>query len=215
MKLSEKYNRANLITSLVVLAITGIIYYAVIHFILTEKLDKDLVVEENEIEQYVRTYNKLPLPTSYLDQQVHYKKLGKNSPDIRKFNYTTYYNPKEKEEEPGRSLTTSVMLENIRYEVTIIKSRVEAEDLVRIILFITIGVTGLLLIALMLINRLVLSRLWKPFYAILGQMKTYELAKMDDINRTVVRSASPYSARSSATGSHTTCRPSSRSFHTV
>lgn len=183
MKLSEKYNRANLITSLVVLAITGIIYYAVIHFILTEKLDKDLVVEENEIEQYVRTYNKLPLPTSYLDQQVHYKKLEKNFSDFRKFNYTTFYNPKEKEEEPGRSLTTSVMLGNIKYEVTIIKSRVEAEDLVRIILFITIGVTGLLLIALMLINRLVLSRLWKPFYAILGQMKIYELAKMDSINK--------------------------------
>jgi signal transduction histidine kinase len=182
MKLSAKYNRANLITSLVVLAITGIIYYAVIHFILTEKLDKDLVVEENEIEQYVRTYNKLPLATSYLDQQVHYKKLEKSISDIRKFNYTTYYNPKEQEEEPGRSLTISVMLEGNKYEVTIIKSRVESEDLVRIILFITIGVTGLLLIALMLINRLVLSRLWKPFYAILGQMKTYELVKMDDIN---------------------------------
>ena len=51
MKLAARYNRVNLFTSLVVLIITGVIYYTVIHFILTEKLDKDLAVEEDEIRQ--------------------------------------------------------------------------------------------------------------------------------------------------------------------
>lgn len=181
MKLAEKYNRVNLITSLVVLVITSIIYYSVIHFILTDKLDKDLAVEEEEILQYVEAYHKLPLPSSYIDQQVSFKELKRNDRVIRKFRYTSYINVKENETEPGRSLITMVRFADKKYEVTIIKSRVESEDLVTAILLITLAVTIILLTALILINRFILNRLWKPFYTILGQMKTYELTKMDEI----------------------------------
>lgn len=181
MKLANRYNRVNLITSLIVLLITGIVYYGVIHFILTEKLDRDLAVEENEIKQYAKTYQKLPLPGSYLDQQVYFRELIANAPYGREFTYTSYYNAKGRETEPGRSLITVLYLKEKAYEVTITKSRVESEDLLRIILLITFGVTGLLLMSLLLINRFVLSRLWKPFYTILEQIKSFNLTKMDEI----------------------------------
>ncbi|NMN36253.1 sensor histidine kinase [Pedobacter sp. SG918] len=180
MKLANRYNRVNILTSIVVFAITGLIYYVVIHFILTEKLDRDLVVEENEIRQYVDTYHKLPLPASYLDQKIAYKNLSGHVPE-REFLYTRYYNPKEQENEPGRSLITVVYLNGKAVEVTITKSRVESEDLVRIILLITIGITLILLLSLLLINRFVLNRLWRPFYAILNGMKSFEVAHMDAI----------------------------------
>jgi len=181
MKLSTRYNRVNLLTSLVILIITGIIYYVVIHFILTKRLDRDLAVEENEIRQYTQTYQKLPLPASYLDQQVSYKEINGDVSNKRDFSYTTYVNPKENEVEPGRSLVTTVNLKGKIYQVTITKSRVESEDLVRIILFITLGVTVVLLLSLILINRFVLSRLWRPFYSILNRMKTFEVTKMETI----------------------------------
>lgn len=180
MKLSNRYNRANILTSIVVLIITGVIYYVVIHFILTEKLDRDLAVEENEISQYVNTFDKLPLPASYLDQQISYKTLNGPAPE-REFLYTTYYNPKEQENEPGRSLITVVRLGDKAIEVTITKSRVESEDLVRIILFITVGITVVLLLSLLLMNRFVLNRLWRPFYSILNGMKSFEVTRMDTI----------------------------------
>ncbi|QNR86016.1 HAMP domain-containing histidine kinase [Pedobacter riviphilus] len=180
MKLANRYNRVNILTSIVVFAITGLIYYVVIHFILTEKLDRDLVVEENEIRQYVDTYHKLPLPASYLDQKIAYKNLSGHVPE-REFLYTRYYNAKEQENEPGRSLITVVYLNGKAVEVTITKSRVESEDLVRIILLITIGITLILLLSLLLINRFVLNRLWRPFYAILNGMKSFEVARMDAI----------------------------------
>ncbi len=180
MKLANRYNRVNILTSIVVLIITGIIYYVVIHFILTEKLDRDLAVEENEISQYVNTFHKLPLPASYLDQQISYKTLNGPVPE-REFLYTTYYNPKEQENEPGRSLITVVRLDGKAIAVTITKSRVESEDLVRIILLITVGITVVLLLSLLLINRLVLSRLWRPFYSILNRMKSFEVTRMDTI----------------------------------
>ncbi|MFC3562888.1 sensor histidine kinase [Pedobacter jamesrossensis] len=182
MKLSVRYNKVNILTSSIILVITGIIYYFFIHLILTNKLDKDLAVEENEIRQYTRTYQKLPLPASYLDQQVSYQPLSGKS-DIREFSNTTYQNQNEHEQEPGRSLITTVKLKGKVIQVTITKSRVESEDLVRIILLITLGVTVILLFSLFLINRFVLSRLWMPFYNTLKRMKSFEVTKMETVNQ--------------------------------
>lgn len=182
MKLSNRYNRANILTSIVVLIITGFVYYVVIHFILTEKLDRDLVVEEEEINQYINTYHKLPLPASYLDQQISYQTLNGINTE-RKFLNTIYFNQKEQENEPARSLITFVHLDGKAIAVTITKSRVESENLIRIILFITLGITVVLLVSLLLINRFVLNRLWRPFYSILNRMKAFEVARMDTIEQ--------------------------------
>ncbi|RZK67514.1 MAG: sensor histidine kinase, partial [Pedobacter sp.] len=181
MKLTTYYNRVNIITSIVVLIATGVIYYLFIHLILTNKLDKDLAVEEEEIQQYTRTFQKLPLPASYIDQSVSYRKAPKDSVTVRDFSYTTYFNPKENEEEPGRRLITIVELKGEHILVTITKSRVESEDLVRVILLITLGVTIILLGCLFLINRFVLNRLWQPFYNILKRMKVFEVTSSEHV----------------------------------
>ncbi|KEQ30320.1 histidine kinase [Pedobacter antarcticus 4BY] len=177
MKLSSRYNRVNLVISLLVLLLTGIIYYFLIHLILNAKLDKDLEVEEEEIIRYAAIYKKLPLPGNYLDQQVSFKELHPADTGIREFKNTVYKNEPEHVVEPGRGLVTSLDLNGKTYEVTIIKSRLESEGLVRMILLITLAVTGLLLFTLFVINRFILSQLWKPFYAVLDQMKSFNLVK--------------------------------------
>ncbi len=181
MKLATNYNWVNAITSLLALITTGVIYYFVIHLILTDNLDRDLGVEENEIRQYAATYGQLPLPASYLDQQVSYAKTT-STDTTRTFAYTNYYNSKEKEEEPGRRLVTSLKLGENYYRITITKSRVEAEDLVRLILVITLSVTVLLLISLFLINHFLLKRLWQPFHDTLNSMRSFELTKAGNIS---------------------------------
>jgi len=181
MKLSLRYNRVNLVTSLIVLLITGLTYYVVIHYILTNQLDKDLDVEEQEIIEYARTYQKLPLPDNFKDQKVEYTLLQSNQLVERRYLYTEYRNRKENEIEPGRSLITSLRFKNQLYMVTITKSRLEAEDLIRIIFLITLTITGLLLIGITLINRFILNRLWKPFYTILDQMKAFNMADKSEI----------------------------------
>lgn len=182
MKLAQRYNRANLFTSLIILMITGIIYYIVIHFILTGKLDRDLVIEEKEIEAYVKNYGKLPSPGDFLHQKVTYHQLAIGQTVERNFFYDNFYNEKEKENEPGRSLVTSVELKKEKYQVTISKSRVESEDLVRLIFMITVAVTILLLVSLLLINRFVLQRIWSPFYSTLSMMKAFNITQKEEMN---------------------------------
>jgi signal transduction histidine kinase len=181
MKLSARYNRVNLATSIVILLLSGIVYYVVIHFILTERLDKDLEIEENEISEYVETYNKLPLPGDFKDQRVEYSLLADSVHPARQFMNTVYKNESENEIEPGRSLITTLTVRGERFKITITKSRVQSEDLVQIIFLITLGITSILLISLFLTNRLLLSRLWKPFYTALDQMKAFNLADKNGI----------------------------------
>lgn len=182
MKLANQYNRVNLLVSLIVLLLTGVIYYVVIHFILTEKLDRDLRIEEDEIRAYVSTYHKLPLPGDFHDQKVAYRPVKKNDTSRRIFSNCVYLNEKENEEEPGRSLLTYILVNKQLFEVTVVKSRLEAEGLVKLIFLITLGIIAFLLLVLFLINRFLLNSLWRPFYGMLDQMKAFNLADKNEIN---------------------------------
>ena len=65
----------------------------------------------------------------------------------------------------------------------IVESKVETEDLIRIIFFITAGVTLLLLLVLQLTNRLLLNRLWQPFHNIMGELRLFNLADTHEFSR--------------------------------
>lgn len=181
MKLLVKYNRVTIIAAIIILVFTGVIYYAVIHFILTDRLDKDLVLEEEEIVAYVETFGKLPLAGNFKDQKVVYRLMKPGDTLERGFFNTAYLNESEKKHEPGRTFVTSLNVNGVSYEITITKSRVQAEDLVRMILMITLGVTVMLLITLMLINRFLLGKLWRPFYTVLKQVKDFNLSDKDEV----------------------------------
>ena len=181
MKLAAKYNRVTLIASIIVFIFTGVIYYSVIHYILTGQLDRDLAIEEDEITAYVKAYGKLPQAGSFKEQKVSYSLIDPNHNFERRYFYNEYFNESERKVEPGRSLIYTVQVNGKLYSVTVTKSRVESEDLVRIIFLITLSVTILLLITLLLINRFILNNIWKPFYGILLQMKAFNLADKNDI----------------------------------
>lgn len=181
MKLSSRYNRVNILVSLLVLLLTGVIYYLVIHFILTEKLDRDLRIEEEEIRAYVQKYHKLPLPGDFHDQKVSYRLVSPSDTAGRSYTNSIYVNEKEHEKEPGRSLKTVMKVNDQLVEVTVVKSRLEAEDLVRIIFLISLLIIVLLLATLFLVNRFLLNSLWRPFYHILDQMKAFNLTGKNEV----------------------------------
>ena len=179
MKLQARYNYVNLATTVIVLLITGVIYYQAISWILTYQKDKDLKDEEQEIFDYVNLKHQLPQTFETNDEQINFTPALQGSV-TRQFINTTYFkkwdnkNPHRKHRhpggghyEPGRGLISSVTVGDTYYKIVIVESSVETEDLIRLIFMITIGVILLLLVVLLLANRLILSRLWKPFYSIM------------------------------------------------
>jgi signal transduction histidine kinase len=195
MKLIAKYNRVNLITTIIVMLITGIIYYQAISWILTNQKDKDLKVEEREVFDYVSLNHHLPQTFESNDQQITFSEAKPGSVK-REFIDTTYFKKWDKNGahkthkhkrngwyESGRGLITSVIVGDKYYKVLIVESKVETEDLIRLIFTITIGVILLLLLVLFITNRLILRRLWQPFYAIMKELRLFSVADTRGISK--------------------------------
>lgn len=183
MRLFEIYNRISLLAVVAIILVTGVVYYYTIGVILTDQVDKDLVVEENEVFDYVRLNHQLPQVFKSTDQQIYFTAVG-HSAVTRRYINTNFWNEKEKESESGRGLISSVNVNNINYQIRIIESKVETEDLVRIIFLITIALIVLIVVVLFIINRILIKKLWKPFYGTLQQLKLFNLTDTDDIEPT-------------------------------
>jgi signal transduction histidine kinase len=185
MKLLDRYNRVTLATTIVVMLITGLVYYFAIRLILISDVDKDLEVEENEIFESVKKNNQLPQVFESNEQQISFYAAEPGSVQ-RRFTDTLYRNiPSEyhkrrhhhfEEFESGRALISSVTVGGKYYKIIVVKSTVETEDLVQIIFFITIGVVLLLLLTLFITNRLVLNRLWQPFHNLLKELRAFNIS---------------------------------------
>jgi len=187
MKLLARYNRVTLVTTIIVMLITGIIYYQAISLILTRQVDKDLIVEENEILDYAKLNHQLPQVFESNDQQISFQEVKPGSVQ-REFINTLYKKSEERkhrrrheEYESGRGLVTSVSVGDKYYRVLIAESTVETEDLIKIIFGITIAVILLLLLTLFITNRLIVSRLWQPFYNLLKELRLFNVVDNKDI----------------------------------
>lgn len=182
MKLFDRYNRVNIGVTIIIMLVTGVVYYFTISHILTGQIDKDLVLEENEVFNYVSKNHRLPDVYESNHQQIFFMPVG-NKYIQRRFLDTVYRDDK-KETEAARTLISSVKVSGQNYRIMVTQSKVETEDLIQIIFLITIGVIVTLLALLIILNRLILKRMWKPFYKVLFQLKEFSLASHAIINST-------------------------------
>lgn len=90
---------------------------------------------------------------------------------------TLMYMQNEKEYEPVRMLKTVFRHQNQYYSMQIITSMVEEDDLISELFYALLWLYGGLLISILLVNNLLLKRIWKPFYHLLKQLKNFRLEK--------------------------------------
>jgi len=79
--------------------------------------------------------------------------------------------------EPVRLFTTAFENNGKYYELKIINSMVEEDDLVEELLRESLGLYLFLIIMIIIINNFVLKRLWQPFYSLLNQLMSYRIGK--------------------------------------
>jgi signal transduction histidine kinase len=179
MKLLSTYNRVNVLVTIVVLLLSAFFYYFFIEAALIHQLDKNLVVEENEITGFIHENDQLPEPVFSEDEQEIYTPGTGNIK--RKISTVEIHNKEHDENIFYRQLEFPVTVKGKIYRVDVRKSKEETEDLVQLILKITFAIVVLLLITLFIINRFVLSKLWKPFNTTLQQIKQFNLSEKDEV----------------------------------
>ena len=73
MKLSSQYNRASIIVTISVLLVGAIVYYFAINYIATGQLDRDLLEEIDEVNDYININHKLPKQVDFDEEQTTFE----------------------------------------------------------------------------------------------------------------------------------------------
>jgi signal transduction histidine kinase len=181
MKLFAKYNRINLLATIFIFLLASTSFYIAIRYILIGQVDDDLKIEKKEIETYVKQHDLLPEPIPVKDQKITYA-LANEHFTKRKFNTIEGYDPEDKEKKSYRTLEFGINANGKAYVVTVAKSLEGTDDLANSILLITSTTILLILIVSVIINRVLLRRLWKPFYNSLGAIKKFKLDKKQSLD---------------------------------
>jgi signal transduction histidine kinase len=176
MKLFTRYNRINLVATVVIFLLSGLAFYFLLKYILTDQVDEDLKIEQHEIETYAGKYRQLPEIIPVRDQHISYTPIEKNSRN-RQFTSIWLKDDREKEQQMFRQLTFYIAVNNQWYRITVRKSLEGTDDMIHSIVSITLATILLILLASFFINRLVLKKLWQPFYSSLAAMQQFELGK--------------------------------------
>lgn len=176
MKLFTKYNRTNIATTLTSFIAGSIAFYFVLNIVLTNQLDRSLRVEQQEITDYSQLHNKLPFIPNTKHQWITIDSVSNTIPENEPRN-KEMFNPVQKETESVRQLIFNIHTNNRFYRITVNQSRTETEDMLQIIIMITIGMIFLLLMLNYFINRKLVTQLLQPFYQTIGRIRNYETAK--------------------------------------
>lgn len=180
MKLITKYNRVNIPITIGVLLVSSICFYFILHYVLLNQVDKDLLIEKQEIIHYVNEKGMLPESSNYKDQQIAFRPANVTYFET-KFYDDNVYNKAEDELEPFRRIEFLIKQNDNYYIATVKKSVQETEDIIQLILIITLIIIAFLLLILFITNRFVLGKIWKPFNHTLEQLKQFNLSAKNKI----------------------------------
>lgn len=92
---------------------------------------------------------------------------------------TAVFMMNEQDFEPVRMLRSAFERNGRYYELKVISSMVEEDDLVEDLFWSLVWLYLILLLTLVLINSLLLRKIWKPFYLILENLKEYRLGSRE------------------------------------
>lgn len=98
---------------------------------------------------------------------------------------TLMYMPYEDDLEPVRMLTTAFENHGRFYELKVMSSMVEEDDLIEDLFWSVFWLYIILVASIILLHNVVLQRLWRPFYSLLQQLKDFRLSshsKLPDIH---------------------------------
>lgn len=90
---------------------------------------------------------------------------------------TLLYVVNEQDFEPYRLLKTAFRIQDQYYELQVVSSSLEKDDLTEDILISIIWLYVILLLSVLIINNMVLRKIWAPFYQLLSKMGQFSLDK--------------------------------------
>ena len=184
MRLLQVSLRSYLFYSVLLVLIATPASFITIHHILQEEVDESLKSRATQFARHIKTFeylDDLAVDMGVMDELSYDLDIKPVASFNDKYIYSTVslYDSLDEEIKPFRELTTSVLVLNKPYRLSIRTSLVENEDLVFVIGMVMAALMILLTGGLFLINRSMSQKIWSPFYNTLHKLKAYELDKSE------------------------------------
>ena len=115
MKLFTKYNRINVMASVLIFFVGCLAFYLLLNYVLIRQLDKTLRSEQSEILQYVKEHNALPEIVNTNEQEINFLPI---TVSITRPVYSSYkvWDQREGEKEWKRLLVFNVAISGKNYK---------------------------------------------------------------------------------------------------
>ncbi|RYF85148.1 MAG: sensor histidine kinase, partial [Chitinophagaceae bacterium] len=175
MKLFTRYSRINLLANIAIFLVASVAFYFSLRYVLIKEIDEDLEIEEEEVAGYVQKHDRLPENISVPDQVISF--IPATEKIKRHFSILKMQDREDNKEENFRRLSFSIVAGGQLYEGTVSKSLEGSNHLLRSILLISVSTIFAILIVSIIINRVLLKKLWRPFYQSISAVKKFRLSK--------------------------------------
>jgi signal transduction histidine kinase len=181
MKLFTKYTRINLLIMVVVFLLSAESTYLLTNYALIREMDADLSGVRERIQDYLHQYHSLPGGHPLDEVQVSYEPTDREMASSE-FALITRYSQREKKMHNFRQLVFTLPEAGHIYKVTIAKPLEGLHHLFRAILVVSLATISTTILAFLLTNRILLRRLWQPFYQALHAMQNLKLGSTRDLH---------------------------------
>ena len=142
-----------------------------------DSIDDGLANYKLLIIQRMENDSTVQLHTAFNESNYALREVSRTQAAAMRDTYrdTMMYMQFEDDLEPVRMLTTAFVSQGRYYELRVISSMVEEDDLMSDLFWALVWLYLLLLLAIILVNNVLLRKIWGPFHQILTQLKTYRL----------------------------------------
>ncbi len=180
MRLVVKYNLYSVSVMILVFIISSFSAYFLIKSALTKELDISIIRVQTRIEAYIAKNHKLPVLNSFDDETVTFEATNKK---IAAPYFTTVqkYIREQNKLHISRRLSFETNVNNQNYLISITSPLEGTRHMLIALSNITLVTIFILICSVLLINRIIMGKLWRPFYTAINQLHGFSISKPHEL----------------------------------
>jgi len=189
MKLLNYTSRYFLLLIIALLAVLCALLYFSIKGTVSNDIDEYLMSRQIDVVQAIRKNPEILNEKSIYHKDFDIERIPEKDyveflkkHRAGKIKDTEYFNKYEKEDEPFRKIEFVLGNDGKYYKITLIASLLNSEELLLTILADILFFSIILIVFVVILNRILLGRIWKPFYINIQRINNYRLDKDKEIH---------------------------------
>ncbi|HEY3389322.1 MAG TPA: HAMP domain-containing sensor histidine kinase [Prolixibacteraceae bacterium] len=197
MRLQNKINIRFLLVTFIVFAVAGVAFYFALSRVVDQNIREMLNSRKANIVQYLKHNTTDSVFQVSPDHTIFIRQIAKTE-KRRVISDTLAFDLDEKQLIPFRKMVFTTSVNDKYFEVTILQSLLESEDLQEIIFYFMVTLFVLIFFALYIFNKWLSDKAWKPFFNSLSLLNSWKISdkrlvrfdqtgisEFDQLNRTL------------------------------